>query len=500
MPAVGYGKGLVGTVRNWINYISEYNSWVEKGYSKFSKKNISFLIPSGASRPQEIVIPPSQTKWLLEQPDNILSSLHALNDVLFSRYNFLGKRYADDQYGVHVVHMSLSRNLPALIPGLEEEIEHAIDSILGHDKANWKSVNIWDFWLAVVPKVVTRMLVGYPVCRDERFLQSMIHFVDCVLENIYILNLFPKILHPIVGRLITLRNEWYWRTAFNITKKPMEQRLRDMDEKEAGNPEYKDWEAPEDFMTWMIRVAKSEKRLNELTPLAISKRTLPVEFAAIHTTILTGHSLILNLFASDPSKGFIDGIRDEATQILEEEGGHWTKHGLQRMLRTDSAIRESMRLSEVGASLTKRMVVAKEGITNPAEGWHAAYGSLLMLSATPVHHDEDLYQNAHEYDAFRYSRIRQSYDLKPNEEKSEDETVKMMNLSMVSTSDKHLAFGHGRHACPGRFFVAHELKIILAYMTQRYHIKPLEARPKPQWIGQTIIPPLKTMMEVKRRK
>ena len=53
---------------------------------------------------------------------------------------------------------------------------------------------------------------------------------------------------------------------------------------------------------------------------------------------------------------------------------------------------------------------------------------------------------------------------------------------------------------PGRFFVAHELKMILAYLTQNYEIKHLEERPKPMWIGQTIVPPLDAKIEIKRRK
>lgn len=34
----------------------------------------------------------------------------------------------------------------------------------------------------------------------------------------------------------------------------------------------------------------------------------------------------------------------------------------------------------------------------------------------------------------------------------------------VTTSADHLAFGHGRHSCPGRFFAANEIKVILTYL------------------------------------
>lgn len=53
---------------------------------------------------------------------------------------------------------------------------------------------------------------------------------------------------------------------------------------------------------------------------------------------------------------------------------------------------------------------------------------------------------------------------------------------------------------PGRFFVAHELKLIMAYLLENYDMKPLEKRPQPQWLGATIIPPLDACIEIRRKK
>ncbi|KAM0310232.1 hypothetical protein ACHAPQ_012508 [Fusarium lateritium] len=106
------------------------------------------------------------------------------------------------------------------------------------------------------------------------------------------------------------------------------------------------------------------------------------------------------------------------------------------------------------------------------------------------------------YDPWRYSKVREEWDAKTPEEKmeNEDEGKKARGLGMVTTSDAHLAFGHGRHACPGRFFVAHELKLIIASLLLDYDIKLLEKRPKPQWMGATIIPPLDACIEIRPKK
>jgi len=42
--------------------------------------------------------------------------------------------------------------------------------------------------------------------------------------------------------------------------------------------------------------------------------------------------------------------------------------------------------------------------------------------------------------------------------------------------------------------------MILAYLVRNYEIKPIAERPKPLWIGQTIVPPVQATVEIRRRK
>jgi len=60
----------------------------------------------------------------------------------------------------------------------------------------------------------------------------------------------------------------------------------------------------------------------------------------------------------------------------------------------------------------------------------------------------------------------------------------------VSTGIGSLAFGHGRHACPGRYLAACELKLMLAHVVMAYDVK-LEndgVRPEDMWIVTTCVP------------
>ena len=65
-------------------------------------------------------------------------------------------------------------------------------------------------------------------------------------------------------------------------------------------------------------------------------------------------SLLLDLYSSPPEKGYVEAIREEVARVLEEEGGAWTKAGLARMPRLESAVKEAMRWRGTGPKIMSR--------------------------------------------------------------------------------------------------------------------------------------------------
>ena len=72
--------------------------------------------------------------------------------------------------------------------------------------------------------------------------------------------------------------------------------------------------------------------------------------------------------------------------------------------------------------------------------------------------DPELYQNPDQWDGYRFFKLRSQEGMESG-------------AQLVSTSPDHLAFGHGQHACPGRFFAANEIKIALSHMLLKYDWK-----------------------------
>lgn len=81
--------------------------------------------------------------------------------------------------------------------------------------------------------------------------------------------------------------------------------------------------------------------------------------------------------------------------------------------------------------------------------------------------DGNLYPSPERFDGYRFVRLRQQ----PGNEG---------RCQYVATSSEHLGFGHGKHACPGRFFAANELKIVLSHLLMKFDWKLVDGEKRPE--------------------
>ncbi|KAI5461908.1 cytochrome P450 [Mariannaea sp. PMI_226] len=499
IPRVGHeGSGWLSKLRNSLAYFTHHRRWVKEGYYKYGKRNMTFISPSCIALPDDVVLPRSQIAWMMDQPENVLATNECHSKTLNQPYNFLGHDLDHDNFGTRAVYRYLARQLPSLIPNIQDEADAVVVDVFGTDMGVWKKVNLHDILLEIIPRVTNQLLVGKPICQQEPFLKAMSGFGKDVVRNNFLLKFFPHVLHPIVGRLFGISNWLHWREAHKFLLPTIQQRLHDMQQKELGNPEYKDWTPPEDFITWDIRLALAERSSFELDPIVISKRILPIEFAAIAVTVRTAHAWILHLLCTRPEEGVIDKLREEL-YTRKPATGRWTKASLISLVHVDSSIRESQRLSNFSASLVKRQVVKPEGLYNPAFGWTIPYGAFVTINVEGIHHDEELYLNARDFDPWRASRVREAWEQKSEYEKQQNshEGIEVKRLGMVTTSDTHFAFGHGRRACPGRIFVAHQLKLVIAAILLNYDLKLIDPRLKSDLFSSDFIPKLDVCIEIR---
>lgn len=101
-----------------------------------------------------------------------------------------------------------------------------------------------------------------------------------------------------------------------------------------------------------------------------------------------------------------------------------------------------------------------------ADGTHMPAGTMIAAPVRAMYDDPEFLENPEVFDGFRWSKLRQQKD--------------QFNLhQFVTTSSSSLLFGHGSHACPGRFFAANEIQVMMVSLLLRYDFKYPEGETRP---------------------
>ncbi|KAI9509455.1 cytochrome P450 [Russula earlei] len=288
-------------------------------------------------------------------------------------------------------------------------------------------------------------------------------FATNLMKTAIITRMFPEFLKPLVPRIISKLPSQIRQTK-EFIRPIVEERFAKMEQ--LGET----WDdPPSDMLMWLMDEAKGVERSLE----GLARRLLLVNFASIHTT-----SIVLYRLLAHPE--YVEPLRQEVEAVVAKEG--WTKAGMDKMTKIDSFVRETQRLN--GLFIPLRPFTFSNGVTLPA-------GTLVSLPVGPVHRDEGIYPNAEEFDGFRFSKLRDS----------EGDAV-LSKHQMSTASSELLAFGFGRHSCPGRFLAAYEIKALFAHILAEYDVKFEEGKgvPPDRGVGITRITGNTTVLFRKRQK
>ncbi|THH09628.1 hypothetical protein EW145_g1863 [Phellinidium pouzarii] len=468
VPAIGF-SGRLMSYYDAIKFFSNAKEMLEEGYSKYKLR--TFKIPE-LGYWLVIVSSPELIEELRRVPDDELSFQEATIDTIAAKFT-LGALVAKNAYHVPIVRSQLTRNVVVLFDEIIDEVTRAFDENIAAIGDEWVTRPGLEMVMQVVCRTSNRVFVGLPLCRDKNYIDLNIRFTVDVIKAAHIINLFPHFMRKIVGEILTSVPSSTRRGVKHL-RPLIEYRLRQYEEYGKNWPD-----KPNDFLSWLMDEAEGEQRTVE----ALTQRILTLNFAAIHTSSM---SFTHGLFHLAARPEYIQPLREEVERMIKAEG--WTKHAMTKMRKLDSFMKESQRYSGIGMlSMTRKALVDY----TLSDGTFLPSGSMVAANAVGMHYDDSKYDNAREFDGFRFAKMC---------EEGEGEGTKHQ---MVSTSTEYLSFGHGRHACPGRFFAANELKSMMAYLVLNYDIKlenDSRERPKDSCIGSAIVPNSKANVMFRRRQ
>ncbi|RPD82683.1 cytochrome P450 [Lentinus tigrinus ALCF2SS1-7] len=376
---------------------------------------------------------------LRRRPENELTLSVASNQLL-QRERILGSEILQTHWHAEVLKTTFTQSIPTILPDLIDELPSAVLRNLPTATDGWQSVEVKPAVLGILAQLNSRVFVGLPLCRNQDYLKLAIDFTVNTMKDAQTMKLTPQLFRPLVARFLTET-----RTALFKGRTYIEPLVRARREKinQFGN----DWpDKPHDLLQLYMEYAADKNATDEM----VAQRAFHTNFAAIFTATDNMTNTLCHL-ASSPEA--IGPLRAEAEELIASYG--WTKDAIDRMWKAESFLRESARLHTLAPFVITR--VAMRDLTL-VDGTFVPKGTLVAAAVAPAHRDSNNYPQADVFDPFRFSRQR--------EEKGASATQ-----MFTHTSGKWLAFGHGKHACPGRYYAADELKTLLSYIVVNYDIK-----------------------------
>ena len=142
------------------------------------------------------MLPVSQTRWLLEQPDTVLNQTEVNRQFLEADHTFLHPNIVREPVHPEVIKRELTHRLSSFADDIVDELRDCLEENWGTDTEAWREVKVYDTLLDVISRLSTRVFVGKTLCRNKEFLHSARMFDKNVVIPAAGLNLMPEFLKP----------------------------------------------------------------------------------------------------------------------------------------------------------------------------------------------------------------------------------------------------------------------------------------------------------------
>ncbi|KAI1753362.1 cytochrome P450 [Xylaria castorea] len=473
------------------------------------------------------IIPPTLVGELKGLPEDTLSAKTAVSEAMLSEYTHLSADAHSDIL-THLLRTKATHNLPRMMSILKDELEFILATEFPTCE-DWTPLKIQPFMVRAVSRLSGRAFVGSALSRSEEWMSVSINFAVTAFIAVTKLQFFPPWMRPVaqylVSELRTIRKDLAKAQA--MLEPLIEERLTASAEDMSGS------EKPDDFIQWLSDALPDEEKRNYFIQ---AKMQLLLSASSIHTTSNLTTDCIYDLAVHQEMQEI---LRDEAIEVFEREEDAWErKDSIAKLKKMDSFIKESQRLSGNVTSFIRKVMKP----IDLSDGTHLPSGTSLLTPLAGISLDERYYPDPEVFDGLRFWKLRQqqqspaptrsssptlpspssttstssssittpakpatatSSSPLPSPSQSPTNPNRSGGHQFTSIGDANQNFGLGKHACPGRFFAAQEIKLILSYLLLNYEIKLRDgetARPRPVVFMMTKSPSQTAEVLFRRRR
>lgn len=122
-----------------------------------------------------------------------------------------------------------------------------------------------------------------------------------------------------------------------------------------------------------------------------------------------------------------------------------------------------------------------------SNGLHIPQGTYIFTPNSPLLQDERFYSDPNRFDGLRFARMR-------------NDVKQRASCPLTATSEHSMHFGIGRNACPGRFMVADEVKLVMIHLLLNMELAMEGFGPRPRNVafGKFMLPDMRARIWLKR--
>jgi len=439
---------------------------------------------------------------VVHAPDEEISFNKAVHDAFLGAHTGIGR---DNPPVINAIRRDLTKDISNILSLLREEAEYAIKQELG-DPPDWTAIHLYTKLLRIVAYLSGRVFVGLPLSREDEWLTLSISYTSDVSAVRREGSKWHYLLRPLVAPF--LKSVRQTRTDLQKARKWMEplvaEVLRKHGLQKRGNANAKAGSRGT-FVSWLLQYLPAHERTAE----RIGMDQMLLSFASIHTTTMTSSMVLLDL-ASRP--WYIHELRNELATVLREGGEavdekgrrYIPKSSFAKMHKLDSFIKESQRLNPIGFVGSTRVLLQDYTFANGLKLYKGTnigfpmwgvYNSTDIEAFSPKLNRQVGNKGPEAFDGFRFARLRGT----PGRENKHQ---------AVTTGPDSLNFGHGLHACPGRFFAIYEIKTLVLEFIRHLDVRLKgdvdgqggeDLRPKNVVDGLVNNPDFGAYLEIKKR-
>ncbi|KAL4876524.1 cytochrome P450 [Aspergillus karnatakaensis] len=405
----------------------------------------------------KIVLPSRFADEIRDHPD---LSLRRATAVEFSASYSGFQAFSERTSGVvvKVVKKRLSRSLGAIARDLAQETSSAIATVFGEPEG-WTEVECQSRIEDLITRISSRIFVGEQLSTNDEWLRLSREYSTIATSAAHSLRgwhpWFRPVVHWFLPECRKLRATLH--EAHDILTPVIRKRRAHGD---TAPDEERCTSTNRDVVDWLDEAARGESydavaALLRLSHEAIHK-TADVVSGVIHD--LCGHP------------EYFESLRNEIGSVLGEK--KWSVRSLDDLKLMDTVLMESQRRhgNDISKPFNFQHIVARDGYILTSAAMHRIAGKAIDLSdgaRIPAGASTVVAAAPHRHGLEMFS--------KPETLKDSALGKDVKDQNFTATSPRYLVFGHGRHACPGRFFAAAQIKIVLVGLLIGYEWRSVEA-------------------------